>query len=329
MVGIIVGCRYSVWLSRLCGSHAVPALATLFLMSYTKTLLTVTNALSKSRLPCNDSILTVWSVDGNIDYGSSKHLILVVFSCGVLVIGLAYPVLVLCAPLLERYSHKCIPQHRWNPVAQFKPLMDAYGGPYKDKYRFWTGVTLIVRLIVTIASSSTSGRLAIINAFIITTCVVVIFTFWFFANGVYKNTYLSSLEAFYLLNLFFLSSISLGFAFFSLQNKQMPITTVSVCLAFIVSLVTMVMHLKGNFDLKNIKRRLGFGNRSEYVAVSQVAADQDDEEPFGSPPSIVYGSHIGVHQFVLEFPRSSDDQEPSSPVLLEREPLLMHTDIQS
>ena len=41
MGGIIVGCRYSVWLCRLCGSHAVPALATLFLMSYTKILLTV------------------------------------------------------------------------------------------------------------------------------------------------------------------------------------------------------------------------------------------------------------------------------------------------
>ena len=109
MGGIIVGCRYSVWLCRLCGSHAVPALATLFLMSYTKILLTVTNALSMSQLPYNDSILTVWSVNGNIEYGSGKHLILVVFSCGVLVVGLAYPVLVLCAPLLERYSHKCIP----------------------------------------------------------------------------------------------------------------------------------------------------------------------------------------------------------------------------
>ena len=134
--GIIVGCRYSVRLCRLCGSHAVPALATLFLMSYTKILLTVTNVLSMSRLPCNDSILTVWSVDGNIEYGSGKHLILVVFSLGVLVVGLAYPVLVLCAPLLERYSHKCIPLPRWNPVAKFKPLLDAYGGPYKDKYRF-------------------------------------------------------------------------------------------------------------------------------------------------------------------------------------------------
>ena len=34
--------------------------------------------------------------------------------------------------MLERFSHKCIP-HKWNLVAKFKPLLDAYGRPYKDK----------------------------------------------------------------------------------------------------------------------------------------------------------------------------------------------------
>ena len=278
MGGIIVGCRYSVRLCRLCGSHAVPALATLFLMSYTKILLTVTNALSMSRLPCNDSILTVWSVDGNIEYGSGKHLILVVVSCGVLVVGLAYSILVLYAPLLERYSHKCIPLHWWNPVAKFKPLLDAYGGPYKDKYRFWTGVTLMVRLTVTVTFSFTSGGLAAINAYIITTIVVGILTFWFFTNGVYKKIYLSTLEVFYLLNLFLLSTVSLATA--SLGSKDYQIATiVSVCLSIVVCLVTMAMHLWWNFDLKKIKRRLGFKDRPEYIEVSQhVAADEDDEE---------------------------------------------------
>ena len=327
MGGIIVGCRYSVWLCRLCGSHAVPALATLFLMSYTKILLTVTNALSMSWLPCNDSILTVWSVDGNIEYGSGKHLILVVFSCGVLVVGLAYPVLVLCAPLLERYSHKCIPLHRWNPVAKFKPLLDAYGGPYKDKYRFWTGVTLMVRLTVTVTFSFTSGGLAVINACIIVTVVVSILTFWSFTNGrVYKNIQLSALELFYLLNIFLLSTASLATA--SLGSREYQIATiVSVCLSFVVCIVTMAMHFWWNFDHKKIKRRLGFKNRLKYTAVPQVAADEDDEEdrpPPGSPPSIVYGSRRGEHQFVLEFPhpRDGEELESSSPVLLAREPLL-------
>ena len=109
---------------------------------------------------------------GTLSMAVVKHLILVVFSCGVLVVGLAYPVLVLCAPLLERYSHKCIPLHKWNPVAKFKPLLDAYGGPYKDKYRFWTGVTLMVRLTLTVTFSFTSGGLAVVNAYIITTVIV-------------------------------------------------------------------------------------------------------------------------------------------------------------
>ena len=325
MGGIIVGCRYSVWLCRLCGSHAVPALATLFLMSYTKILLTVTNALSMYRLPCNDSILTVWSIDGNIEYGSGKHLILVVFSSCVLVVGLAYPVLVLCAPLLERYSHKCIPLHWWNPVVKFKPLLDAYGGPYKDKYRFWTGVTLMVRLTVTVTFSFTSGGLAIINACIITIFVVGIFIVWSFTKGVYNDIYLSTLEAFYLVNIFLLSTVSLTTASFGSKDYQIA-TIVSVSLSFVVCLVTMAMHLWWNFDLKKIKRRLGFKDKPEYIAVPQVAADnEEDRPPPGSPPSIVYGSHRGEHQFVLEFPRPHEELESSSPVLLAREPLLFDT----
>ena len=327
MGGIIVGCRYSVWFCRLCGSHAVPALATLFLMSlYTKILLTITNALSMSRLPCNDSILTVWSVDGNIEYGSGKHLILVVFSCCVLVVALAYPVLVLCAPLLERYSHKCIPLHRWNPVAKFKPLLDAYGGPYKDKYRFWTGVTLMVRLTVTVTFSFTTGGLAVINACVIITIVVGILTFWSFTKGVYKNVYLNTLETFYLLNLFLLCTVSLATASLGSRDNQIA-TIVSVCLSIVACLVTMAMHFWWNFDLKKIKRRLGFKDRPEYIGVPQVAANEEDRPPPGSPPSIVYGSRRGEHQFILEFPRLHDGEEleSSSPVLLAREPLLFDT----
>ena len=319
MGGIIMGSRYSVWICRLCGSHAVPALATLFLMSYTKILLTVTNALSWSQLPCNDSILAVWSVDGNIEYGSGKHLILVVVSCGVLVIGLAYPVLVLCAPLLERYSHKCmIIKNRcgWDPVAKFKPLLDAYGGPYKDKYRFWTGVTLMVRLALTVTFALPLGD---INAYIITTVVVGILTLWSFTQGVYKKIYLTGLEAFYLVNIFLLSTISLATG--SLGSKDYPIATIiSVCLSFFVCLLTMAMHVWWKYDCKTeIMNRLWFGKQPPEC-IEMHNNKNEEERPPGSPPSIVYGSHRGEHQFVLEFPRNNG--VPSSPVLIKRESLL-------
>ena len=302
MCGIIVGCRYSTWLCRLCGSHAVPALATLFLMSYTKILLTVTNALSTSQLPCNDSILTVWSVDGNIEYSSRKHLVLVVFSTGVLVLGLAYPILVLCAPLLEKYSYKCIP-HRLNFIAKFKPLLDAYGGPYKDKYRFWTGVTLLVRLFFAVTFSFTSGKLVAINAYIITTVVVGIFTFWSFTKGVYKNIYLSTLE--YILSSQHISSEHCYFGHHFTEVKGL--SNNNHCLGLYVLCCLSCHHGNPslwNFDFKKIKRKLGFKYQPGYVALPQVASDEDVEEerPPESPPPIVNGSCREGHHFMQGSP---------------------------
>jgi len=36
-------------------------------------------------------------------------------------------------------------------VQRLKPLLDAYTGPYKDKYRFWTGLLLLVRAVLFLA----------------------------------------------------------------------------------------------------------------------------------------------------------------------------------
>ena len=31
---------------------------------------------------------------------------------------------------------------------RFKPLFDAYMGPYKDRYRYWTGILLLARVVL-------------------------------------------------------------------------------------------------------------------------------------------------------------------------------------
>ena len=131
-------------------------------------------------------------------------------------------------------------------------------------------------------------------------------------------TQLSALEAIYLLNILFLSLAAVTF-----KPNEMA-TIVSVSLALFSCLVTMAMHFYSwcNFDLKRIKRRLGY--KPEYVQVPQMAADEDDEEdrPPVSPPSHVYGTHRGVNQFVLEFSDDELETSASTPILLEREPLL-------
>ena len=34
---------------------------------------------------------------------------------------------------------------RWNFINYFKPLLDAYFAPYKQKHSFWTGLQLMIR----------------------------------------------------------------------------------------------------------------------------------------------------------------------------------------
>ena len=334
MGAIILGSHYSAKICRLCGSNAVPALATLFLMSYTKILQTVTNALTMSQLNCNGTLLKVWSVDGNIDYFSVQHLILVIFSGCVLIVGVAYPLLVLFAPLLERYSDKCIPSN-WNPVSKMKPLLDAYGGPYKDRHRYWTGVTLLVRLLVTIVFSFTSGRLVFLNGVIIAVLVQGFFFTWSFTKGVYRSITLNILDSMFLLNLFVLAISSLLFLYLKLKTAQEVTTIVSISLSLLGFLAIVVecvwLRIKRKW-LRTVKpNRL-----TSLQGVDQLISSSDNDRAGSpikrsvSPPSHVYGTIRGEHQFDLHLPDNSRNinSPSSSAVLREREPLLFSTSAQ-
>ena len=181
----------------------------------------------------------------------------------------------------------------------------------------------MVRLIVTVMFSFTSGRLAIVNAFIITTVVVGILTFWFFVNGVYKNVYLSTPEVVYLLNIFLLSNVSLATISLKSNNYQIA-TIISVSMSFAVCLVTISINFWLNFDIKKIKQKLGFKVQPEYIPVPQVATDSEEDRRPGSPPSVY--NQDAANNFSLEFLHQPCGQTAESPagslVLVPREPLV-------
>ena len=78
---LIIASRYSTTIQRLTArrGRALPVLATLFLLSYTKVLLTVSNVLfsytSITHLPNNHTTL-VWSVDTSVPFFGVKFTIL-------------------------------------------------------------------------------------------------------------------------------------------------------------------------------------------------------------------------------------------------------------
>ena len=137
---LIMGSRHSKIIQRLTARRGLPVLATLFLLSYTKVLLTVCHAIffysPITHLPSKHSTLA-WSVDTNIPLFGIKFSILFATCLLLFLILIPFNILLLFTRSLMRFRF----------ISTFKPLLDAYFGPYKDKFYYWTGLQLLLRAV--------------------------------------------------------------------------------------------------------------------------------------------------------------------------------------
>ena len=137
---LIIGSRHSSKLQRLTANRVLKVLATLFLLSYTKILLSVCQVLfffsSVTHLPSKHTSL-VWSVDTSVRLFGVKFCILYAVCLVLFITLLIFNVMLLFPRTLSR----------WRFINYFKPLLDAYFGPYNQKYPFWTGIQLLIRSV--------------------------------------------------------------------------------------------------------------------------------------------------------------------------------------
>ena len=294
---IIVGCRYSGRLSRLCGRNAVPMLATLILMSYTKLSHTVANALMMNTLQCREYKWSVWNVDGNIDYLGGKHAVLFAVSLLFLVTGLVYTGLVFSSQWLQRYSGKCCKSTR-DPVVQLKPLIDAYTGPFKDKYRFWTGLCLIVRLMLTVVFSFTTTLQSKLNNYII--LLIFIGMILLLVSGrVYKDKCLTLLEILSYLNIICLCVMTVLFTdsyshVVSINVIVIVSVSVEILLFFIIVTIHCYLAFKKAFpNCKLCCKKIHVPSEAEAPL---IAGDTEEE---GSPAHVITRREELIFDFYL------------------------------
>ena len=296
VVVVIVACRYSGRLSRLCGRNAVPVLATLVLMSYTKLSRTVTDALMMNTLQCGEYEWNVWNVDGNIEYLGGKHVVLFTVSLLFLVTGLVYTALVFSSQWLQRYSGKCCKSTR-DPVVRLKPFIDAYTGPFKDKYRFWTGLCLMVRLILTVVFSFTTTLQSKLNNYII---VVTVGAMSMFAVGTraYKDKRITVLETFSFINLICLSLMMILFTESYHDTVSVNvIVSVSVSIEILLFVIIVTVHCFLAFNKV-------FPNCKLYCHKTRAPSEDDlpiiaNDTGGGSPATVINRREELIFDFYL------------------------------
>ena len=139
-MALIITSRYSTTIQRLTARRALPVLATLFLLSYTKILHTVSSVLffysTITHLPSKHTTL-VWSVDPNVPLFGVHFTILFIVCVIIFLILIMFNIILLFTRTLSRFRF----------INRFKPLLDAYQGPYKDKFYYWTGLQLLIRAV--------------------------------------------------------------------------------------------------------------------------------------------------------------------------------------
>ena len=250
--------------NRLGGRNAVQVLATLLLLSYTKLQRTVVTILSFTSLEYPDGVVRyVWLYDANVEFFKGKHLYLGI--AGILVLIFLIVPYTLCLAFFQQLQ-ACSGHRLFQWVNKLKPVFDAYAGPYKDKYRFWTGMLLVVRtLLIILFTINTAGSIEVnLLITLVVSCILLLAN----SNGVYKKWPYNSVESFFYLQLV----VFAGAAFYTRStNINSGITAVadtSIGLSLTVFLAVVGYHVFCRISsLKRAHRyRLkGYVNVEEYV----------------------------------------------------------------
>ncbi len=254
---IYVASQYSTRVSRLCGSSAVAVLASLFLMSYNKLLIDVymTLAWTVIQFP-NGDFNAVWSLDGNIHFNYGRHIPLAIFGMLVLVFFLIpYVLLLVFVPLPCIQAHTNRRALSW--VNKLKPFFDSHYSPYKDRYRNWSGVLLLVRIVYTLIVSINILNDTALTLLVLSILSSLLLAIAWISGGVYKNWLLNVLEGSFYLNLSLLS----GSVFYVLKtngNLEGAIYT-SVSIALLEFLIILSYHVWKT--LSNFKKVKSFAQK--------------------------------------------------------------------
>ena len=223
---LIIASHHSITVQRITARRALPVLATLFLLSYTKVLHTVSSVLfhysTITHLPSGHTTL-VWAVDANIPLFCLKCIALFIVCLVLFIVLLPFNAILCFTKSAMRL--KC--------VNHFKPLIDAYQGPYKYKYYYWTGLQLVMRAVF-FGLSALDRNINLTVGIILLAIIVLIQRSIIPFKDDYKNLYKTSF-LFNLLTIYALSHDHYGIA-----------VNVMITMALLQFLLIIIHHITSN-----------------------------------------------------------------------------------
>ena len=271
VIVIICTSSHSSKFSNLIGKkNPVATLATLILLSYTKLLETIIISFSFVSLNYpNGTVVTKWLPDASVHFKGWKHAALICMGTFVLILGLLYTTLIFCWQWLLRCSRSKL--FKWTRNQKLHSFIDIYHTPYTAKHRYWTGLLLLVRVIVYLVSTftiSVDPRISLFSIVITMCCLLTYKTL--LAFRVYKNRLLNVMESFVHFNIAIFAIIT-WYTLDDPSNRhketiQRISAYISVGTIFVLFLLINVYHVirYGSVKMYTVCQHSNFGKKIQY-----------------------------------------------------------------
>ena len=191
-LGLIFLGQRSRRVARLLSSHGIQVLATILYLSFSKMLRYVIDILSFATLFSDERNRILWLFDGNIEYFTEAHIVIVfVPAAATLIFILLYIFSLVFIKQVERYT------------SRLKPFLDAYGGAFKDNFRFWFGLRLLVLSAMYLTYAVIGTDDPALSSVIQQVFLVLLMVLQAFFRP-YRLQIVNAVDLFYMLNVFFL-----------------------------------------------------------------------------------------------------------------------------
>ena len=265
VITIIYISERSVRFARLIGrKNPVATLATLVLLSYTKLIQTVISSLSFIILEYpNGSKHVLWLPDASVQYIAGKHIVLFAVAILIILLGTAYTTVLFSWQWLLRYQHRRV--LCWVRYQRLCLFLEPYHAPYVFKNRYWTGVLLIVRVVLYLISAvNVSSEPAVnLTAIGVTMLVILLFKGFLQQQKVYRKWLVEVLELVSYMNITLFTLFTLYTVKTQNENSKMQevLAHISVSVTFLLFLVVVAYHMITECCISKESRRVGFLRR--------------------------------------------------------------------
>ena len=279
VVMVIIVSEYSPRFAGLIGKKdPISTLATLILLSYAKLLSITITALSSAVLDYPDGHQeTVWLADGNVPYFQGKHIPLALVALLIIIIGLPYTILLFLWQWIVRAPRWKV--FKWTRDTKLNAFIASHHVPHNSKYRYWTGLLLLVRVVLYITASVTVSAKPQTFPLITNTLIGCLIVFkCILGVRVYKKTFVDLVDTALYLNLLVFSAFS-QYDFKVDITKQTAVAYISTIITFILFIGAIIYHV-----ILLVKKERPADDLNEYPLAPVKPANAEVTHSVVEPP---------------------------------------------